>query len=134
MRIFIASRQNEQIRAQNIGRKLLTVGQQLSCSWLFDREVDDDKEWTPEELTQMCAVDFRDLAKSDCFLIVSPKRQPKKLLEGGPHGEMFGAALAFGKRIVLLGQPFAHFHHLSIVEVYADLEAFIENENSEDQE
>lgn len=132
MRIYIATRETkaEQARGRKAASALMDAGHEVTSTWLFTRDMDVN-EWISGEIEDECLKDFRDIVKSDCLLSITPKRYPGTLDQC--HPVIFGAALAFNKRLALIGPTNSAFHYMTLVENYPDIDTFIARLKEEEE-
>lgn len=125
MLIYIAGRYSRRDEFRQVRKVLEIAGHSVTSRWL-----DEDKpltanmgEETPEWYEHTQSVDLHDILRADCILfhaedpLVGTPR-------GGRHVE-FGYALAFHRRIFVIGPKENVFHYNSKVTHFDTLESFI---------
>lgn len=122
MRIFICARPSAVRAAKQAANELTEAGHEIHSTWLYGERTRGKK--SDEERGDEAMADFRDLIKSDCVVVLSH-------LDGDCKDELFGAGVAFNKRMVLIGKPSSPFHWLPMVDRYASLKDFINDLGSE---
>ena len=130
MRVYLAARFS---RKNEIAKLVPTFGKygiSVGSRWLHETASPDVtlSDFTPEDLRDIAEVDLEDIEMCDVFVFFSED----PLIEtprGGRHVE-FGFALAFGKRIAVIGPQENIFHYLPQVVHYSDLKSFLEKEKT----
>lgn len=123
MRIYLAARYQQHPEMQRIATVLMQQGHEITSRWIwgtyasYDASLLDPCQRT---LTQTFAAhDMEDLLAAECLIGFAEK--PGVISRGGRHVE-WGMAVAWGKRLILIGEPEHLFHCLAQVEIYACLE------------
>lgn len=84
--------------------------------------------WTKDGtsgLVDMAAQEIEDVSKSDGLVLLINAKNPHRGLA------TLGMAIAFNKRIVLIGPRNDPFHHLSTIEHYEKRQAFLDTREDE---
>ena len=133
--IYIAGRYDRREELAEKAQQLRDMGYTVDCRWLLGthqlhegaEKIDVDHH--PEHGVSMLAApfaqdDYEDLKKTDTIVFFSepPDSHSKR---GGRHVE-FGMALAWGLRLIVIGQRENVFHCLPQVERYDTWEEFID--------
>lgn len=123
MQIYLAARYQRYPEMQHIATKLREQGHQVTSRWIwgtyatYDATLLDPCQRT---FTQTFAKhDMEDMLAADC--LIGFAEEPGVISRGGRHVE-WGMAVAWGKRLILIGEPEHLFHCLPQVEIYACLE------------
>ena len=113
MRVYLAARYRRREELRRRAGELAALGHEITSRWIrggHSASGDlDDPLWA-----EYARDDFEDVAAADavvCFL------EPNGGGSGGRHAE-FGMALAWGKRVIVVGEPEHLFHTLPSVEPY----------------
>lgn len=115
MRIYIAGAYSRRVELLVHSGLLKYDGHEITSRWLTG--VYEGREWTDAAIADD---DIKDVYVSDCVLSFTEDATSKHK-RGGRHVE-FGMALAWGKRLVLVGPRENVFHHQSRVEQYSTFE------------
>jgi hypothetical protein len=122
MRIYLASRYSRAPQLREFRSKLEALGHTVTSRWIdggheLNRDSHGSAQAAHAERVRFAQEDFEDLLAAEC--VVSFTEEPRKTTtRGGRHVE-FGAALALGKRLVVVGWRENVFHCLPQVEFYA---------------
>lgn len=112
--------QGNPVEAGQAREALLKAGDEVAARWLSD--LFEASEVEPAEEAMVC---MDDIAKSEGLVMMVGKR-------GNRESETaLGMALAFSKRVVLIGAPRSDFHHLPTIERYKSLDEFIQMREDE---
>lgn len=125
MKIYLAARYSRREELCGYAEDLRNLGHTITSRWLAgSHQVSDaglSEEGSPEERQRFAEEDWADLMSAECC--VSFTEQPRVAnSRGGRHVE-FGAALAAGKRCVVVGPRENVFCCLRQVEHHQDWEA-----------
>jgi hypothetical protein len=120
-KIYLASRYSRREELNYCARQLRELGFEVTSRWLNgNHQISDDglsDEGKQEERTRFATEDWEDLMAADTT--ISFTEAPRGLhSRGGRHVE-FGAALAVGQRVIVIGHRENVFHCLCDVEFYA---------------
>lgn len=112
MKIYLASRFQDQAEMREWARKIDAAGLTVVSSWVLkDVDPNHDVRDTSDDGNRMAAVrDINDIEKADIVVAFSPPEH-FKTGRGGRHAE-YGYAIARGMRIVIVGQREHIFHWL----------------------
>lgn len=114
MRIFLCGLPANSRMARRAGEILEDAGHEIYSSWVYGGKLPR----TNADKAEAAMRDFRDLVKSDCVVAIAGT-------VAGIKDEVFGAGVAFNKRMVLIGKPNNPFHLLPMVDRYDSVEDFI---------
>lgn len=123
MKIYLCGRYSRRDQLRSVREELLRLGHTVTSRWLdtnWEATERQDRVYSsaapPEYREQYAALDLEDVAAADCLIAFT--EEPRSGGRGGRHVE-FGAALALGKRLVVVGHRENLFHHHSRVEFFA---------------
>lgn len=127
MKIYLASRYSRRAQMQFLAAELRRMGHTVTSRWLeqssrpdCDRLPDGRSRIAPPDDREAFAVqDIEDVHAADIVVSVT-ETEDAKSSRGGRHVE-FGAAYAWGKRLVVIGCRENVFHHLPGVEFHASV-------------
>jgi hypothetical protein len=125
MRIYLASRFSRVQEMRDYSAQLAEMGHEVTSRWV-QRPPELDGQGRPVDEGRgseaRCAIeDLEDLRAADWIIFFSePPRSTNS--RGGRHVE-FGAALALGMRMILVGPRENVFHYVPEIEVFGDWEA-----------
>lgn len=132
MRIYLASRYSRITEMRNYTAQLAEIGHEVTSRWVHRayQIVTDEYKDDLHHLEARCAEeDLEDLRAAECIICFSePPRSTTS--RGGRHVE-FGAAVAWGTRLILVGPRENVFHYVPQVEVYEtweELRQFLQND------
>lgn len=132
MRIYLAARYSRHEEMQENAADLEAAGHTVTSRWIRgSHKLDPDR---VDEAERFAIEDIEDLTKSDVvvsFTETDEKAAKKRPSKGGRHVE-FGIGLALNKRLVVIGPRENVFHWLPNVEVYDDLESFMNDPENEE--
>lgn len=128
MKIYLASRYSRREELCEYAAIFTTEGHTITSRWLLgNHQIDDaglSQEAKAEERKRFAMEDWHDLMQADCC--ISFTEEPRGTnSRGGRHVE-FGAALAAGKRCIIIGPRENVFHCLPEVEHYLTFSEFLE--------
>lgn len=130
MRWYLAARFGRRDELKQHRELLRSNGHEVNARWL-DLETDMTAPTSTEEKRINDAImDAEDVSKCDGVLSFTEDPDNPNIVgrgRGGRHVE-FGMALALNKRVVVIGPKENIFHWLPNVEVYEDLETFLDEE------
>lgn len=119
MKLYLCARYSRRAELCSLRTELTRLGYTVTSRWLDTdwREKDDrGSSAAPSEYREEFAVkDLEDVAAADCLIAFT--EEPRSGGRGGRHVE-FGAALAMGKRLIVVGYRENLFHHHPRVEFY----------------
>lgn len=127
MKFYIAARFSRRPEANELARRLMALGHQITSRWVKP----DSDHVVPTGMSAQAAdlererfaiEDCEDVKGCDCC--VSIMEEPRSNGRGGRHVE-FGYALGLGKMLVVIGPRETVFHHLPTVAHFRDAEDFI---------
>lgn len=118
--IYLASRYSRNGEMMMYAEQLQSLGYIVTCRWIYGgHQITDDglsAEAKAEERTRFAMEDWEDLMKADiCISFTEAPRGTNS--RGGRHVE-FGAALATGKRVIVVGHRENVFHCLPKVQFF----------------
>jgi nucleoside 2-deoxyribosyltransferase len=121
MKIYRASRYSRAPQLRAFRSQLERLGHTVTSRWIdggHELTKEGSREADHADGIRFAQEDWEDLLAADC--VVSFTEEPRKTTtRGGRHVE-FGAALALGKRVVVIGWRENVFHTLPQVEFCAD--------------
>ena len=113
--IYLAGRYQSKDKLAKIGNALKDQGYEITARWLYDFQ---------GSAKESAVGDMDDVKKAD-YLVSFTEEPAIGYNTGGRHVE-FGAAWAWGKKLVLVGPRENIFHHLpDVVQVYSVEELYI---------
>lgn len=129
MKIYLASRYSRRDEMLAYATLLCTFGFRITCRWIQgEHQISDEglsSEAKQEERLRFACEDWEDLMCAD--LVISFTEAPRGTnSRGGRHVE-FGAALAAGKRCIVVGHRENVFHCLPQVEFYPTLTEMLDS-------
>lgn len=126
MKIFLCSRYSRRDEMRTIANELRRCGHTVTSRWLdteWDRTDDSGSAAAPSACREEFAVkDLEDVAASDCLIAFT--EPPRSSGRGGRHVEL-GAALALGKRIIVVGYQENLFCHHPLVEFFPGVQVML---------
>lgn len=121
LKLYLAAHFAEQAEMRLLRSRLHQLGHEVTSSWL-DQTAPQARARRlvaqPDRYREIARTDVADIHRSDTLVLV--RGDPGR----GKHVE-FGIALAWGLRLILIGEPEVVFHVLPVVECYPDVEAFL---------
>ena len=132
LKVYLAARYDRREEMCRYAEILRELGHQVPARWLLGthqidpnpEKVDEDAENVPIEAAPFAQDDYEDIRDCDCLVFFSePATTYSK--RGGRHVE-FGLALAWGKRVCVIGPAENVFHRLPEVVIYPTWGAFME--------
>lgn len=122
MHIYLMARYSRHLEMQAVAYALMDVGHQITSRWIWGAHQASDAAIATRELgdfeRQLAHEDWMDLKAAECCIGFSePLRTPSR---GGRHVEL-GLALAWGKRIIVVGGAEHVFHALPQIIHVADM-------------
>lgn len=122
MKVYLAAQYKQKNELREYADSLRADGHAVVAEWL--KEPYDPNcalaDLTDESLRQIAEQDCNDIRRADVVMSFTvPETEATK--RGGRHVE-FGYALAFDKRLIVVGPKENIFHHLGDVEVYPDFD------------
>lgn len=118
MKIYLASRYSRRDQMRELAAELTRMGHEITSRWLETEWVNrpgDGAAAPPEYREKYAAIDMEDVRAADC--VVNFTEAPGDGSRGGRHVEL-GLAVAWGKRIIVVGHRENLFHHLPVVEFF----------------
>lgn len=119
MKIYLAARFSRRDQLRELAAELHRMGHEVTSRWL-------DTEWAnrpnessaapPEYREKYALIDMEDVKAAEC--VVNFTEAPGDGSRGGRHVE-FGLAIAWGKRLIVVGYRENLFHHLPKVEFFS---------------
>ena len=134
MNYYLPGRYERREELKGYADELQSLGHTITSRWLngthvltVDRKYHPD-DGVPLEMATFAQEDYEDIKAAGALILFSepPDTAGKR---GGRHVE-FGMALAWGKRLVIIGQRENVFHCLPQVERYRTWQEFLQNERS----
>lgn len=121
MRIYLAARYSRATQLRGVRTDLEKLGHTVTSRWIdggHELSKEGSDEASQKERTRFAQEDWMDLLQAEC--VISFTEEPRKTnTRGGRHVE-FGAALATGKRCLVIGHRENVFHCLPQVEWFSD--------------
>lgn len=120
MKIYLAARFSRRHEAHALGQDLQALGHTIVSRWSRP----DDDHVLPTGLSEQASdgarrrfalEDMEDIHKADCLILLG---EPPRNNSRGGHLVEFGAALALGLRVIVVGPRATVFHCLPAVEVF----------------
>lgn len=125
MDIYLCSRMSRREEMREVRSTLRELGHRVTSRWL-DTEwphTEDGSSDAPEELRTVYAEqDFKDILLSDALIAFTDG--PRSSGRGGRHVE-FGLALAWRRRVYIVGPRENVFHHMPGVQQFDTLEELL---------
>jgi nucleoside 2-deoxyribosyltransferase len=123
--IYLASRYSRRDQLRDLAAELRRMGHEITSRWLEESSRPDcgtlpdgrSRIAPPEERSAFAAQDIEDVRAAELVVSIT-EPEDAKASRGGRHVE-FGAAFAWGKRLVVIGYRENVFHHLPGVEFHA---------------
>lgn len=111
LKIYVASRFERQTELRGYAKELRAAGHTVTSRWLLEETDEVGNKpgvWQHNPaLRTFAQIDLEDINAADVFMVFTHEG----LSRGGMHVE-FGYALAFGKRLVVIGPQATLFHFL----------------------
>lgn len=121
MKIYLASRYSRRDQMREVAKRMEGAGHEVTSRWLQTEWVNRPNSSSaspPEYRGQYASIDMEDVRAADC--VVNFTEAPGDGSRGGRHVE-FGLALAWGKRLIVLGYRENLFHNHPSVEFVASV-------------
>ncbi len=116
MKIYLASRYSRIAEMRTYRAQLERVGHVVTSRWVDDQHEAENRETHSVQLAGFAQEDRDDVAAADC--VISFTEEPHSgHSRGGRHVE-YGMALAWNKRVVVVGHRENVFHSLPEVEFF----------------
>ena len=119
MKIYLCGRYSRRDNLRSVRAELERLGHTVTSSWLdteYEHKDDHGSSAAPAEYREEHAVkDLADVVAADCLIAFT--EEPRSGGRGGRHVE-FGAALALGKRLIVVGHRENLFCHHPTVEFF----------------
>lgn len=125
MRIYLAARYSRFPEMQGCRTILESLGHMVTSRWINGDHDYKGGQSPAEQRVRFAQEDWADLLAADC--VISFTEEPGKAggrNRGGRHVE-FGAALALGKRVIVVGYRENVFHELPSVEFFPSWSALV---------
>lgn len=123
MKFYLCARYSRRDELRSVREELQRLGHTVTSRWLDtnweEKERQDQVHSSaapPEYREQYAVADLEDVRAADCLIAFT--EEPRSGGRGGRHVE-YGAALALGKRIIVVGHRENLFHHHPSVEFHA---------------
>lgn len=119
MKVYLAARYSRRNQMRDLAAELKQMGYAITSRWLetdWVNRPNDSSAAPPEYREKYAVVDMEDVAAAD--VVISFTEAPGDGSRGGRHVE-FGLAVAWGKRLIVVGYRENLFHHLPAVEFFA---------------
>ena len=117
MRIYLAAKYSQMKEMQEVAKKLILAGHEITSQWVWG------KEGTVEQ-PEAAHMDVDDVLRAECVLLFTqPYGTSNK--GGGRHFE-FGLGYGSGKICCFIGEKETIFQHLSDALQYKSLDEFID--------
>jgi hypothetical protein len=120
MKIYLASRYSRRVQMRDLAEELRRMGHEVATRWLdteWANRPDQSSAAPPEYREKYALIDLEDVRAADW--VINFTEAPGDGSRGGRHVE-FGLAVAWGKRVIVVGHRENLFHHLPCVEFYED--------------
>lgn len=125
MNIYLAARYSRREQLRDLADELRRAGHTITSRWLGESSRPDcgktpdgrSRIAPPEDREAFASQDMGDVRAAD-LVISFTESEDAKPSRGGRHVE-FGAAYAWGKRLIVVGHQENVFHHLPGVEFFA---------------
>lgn len=120
--IYIAARYSRRREAVKLAKQLESRGHTVTARWLegdhrLPREADENR---ASRWSKLATDDFEDVEGCDVLIFLSEPKDGSST-RGGRHVEV-GLALAWGRRVIIVGRRENIFHWLPQVEVVSEIE------------
>ena len=116
---YLAGTYGRRAELHQVALDLLSLNVEITARWLGGGH---EMDYEPAKAAQFAAEDLEDVAAADTVIVFSGERQGVAPTRGGRHTE-FGAAVATGKNVILVGPRECVFHHLASVRHFPTWEA-----------
>jgi nucleoside 2-deoxyribosyltransferase len=119
MKIYLAARYSRRDLMKELAAELRRMGHEVTSRWLETDWVsrpDASSAAPPEYREKYAQIDMEDVQAADA--VISFTEAPGDGSRGGRHIE-FGLAVAWGKRLIVVGYRENLFHHLPAVEFFS---------------
>ena len=117
MKIYLAAKWSRMAEMASIGDTLKGLGQDITSQWIYFAEEGKTRE-------ENAVMDMEDVRKADAIICYThPRNEPQP--GGGRHTE-FGLAVAWGKRLFIVGPQEQIFHWLPGVKQFASTEEMLQ--------
>src|SRR5277367_3461579 len=116
MRIYLASRFSRQREMRAIRDRIVAMGHEVNSRWLeeeYESSGHGSSQAPPEHHEKWAKYNYQDVLL--CDTMVNFTEPPNSCGRGGRHVEL-GLALAWGKRLIVVGHRENVFHNLPQVE------------------
>lgn len=112
MKVYVAAPWAQKDYAKQVRDQLVAAGIECTSRWVDFKESTPGNGMSehPNTMIQEAQNDFDDVKRADGLLLLN--MQPRGSETSGKAVET-GLALAWGKRVVMVGEPTNVFHHLS---------------------
>jgi len=124
MRFYLSARYSRGDELREVRERLQSLGHEVASRWLDTTWTESDAHGSAAAPPEMCEehaiADLEDVLACDSLVAFTNGERGR----GGRHVE-YGAALATGKQIVVIGPREHIFHHHPAVKVFATLDAFL---------
>jgi hypothetical protein len=124
VKIYLAASYSRRLEMLRRGKDIIALGHKLSCRWIHGGHKMDPAGSRIMQNERFAREDLEDLRAADCMIFFSALPGVASKGKGGRHVE-FGYALAFGKRLIVIGAPENVFHYLPRIEVCPDWPSFL---------
>ena len=122
MKVYLAARYTRREEIYSYAEELVALGHEVTARWVYGRPDASHPDLvtghTDAYEEKVSVEDLKDVAGADCIICFSEVPRATNT-RGGRHVE-FGMAVAWDKRIILVGPQENVFHYLPKVEVYPD--------------
>lgn len=123
MRIYPAGRYSRRDELRIFANDLRNIGHTITSRWLNTNFRDDNPNESSaaplEERGKYALIDMLDILSASCVINFTEAPGTVGGARGGRHVEL-GMAIAWQKRIIVVGHRENIFHHLVAIEFYAD--------------
>jgi hypothetical protein len=124
MKIYLASRWSRIKEMRTVACRLQDLGHTVQCRWIWRAEPNVSNLDGPDA-ARVAAEDLEDVRESNCLILFA--EAPRTPTRGGRMVE-FGAALAAGKRIIIIGgreNVFTCLPQIKHFESFHDFDRFV---------
>lgn len=123
MRFYICARYGRRDEAEQLAVQLQDMGHTITSSWLGQVESEMAVDESAVVTAQLARRDLNEVKEADALVTLS-ELEDNPWGRGGRHVE-FGAALAFGKQVFVIGPMENLFHYLPEVLVFDLIDDFL---------
>lgn len=126
MKIYLAARFGRRSELRRYADVLQRLGHEVTARWVFGAHENESGQYAPSMLERFALEDWADVMTSDALIAFTEGPDAPGGSRGGRHVEL-GAALAVGKRVVVVGPRENIFMRLPVVEHFPTWPDFLES-------